>query len=367
MGWQPPKDLTTTFGAPLIFGKPECYMFAQTPTIVYVGDAPGVAPKNRIFQLRWENNAWKHKNQSFDAGAPVATFEVRAYVHYAGGTQNVVYLNLNEQNENQVHQLYADNSNEWQHNNLTTAVPGGAPFAEHTPTGYEFRHLQHVVYDGTDKHIYELWQDSNGWHVNDLTNAPAVGGAPLTARVFTPIATQNIPFLEYGSGHIHELWWDNSGTWRRSDLTLVSQAPSAGSEPTNYSFWEQATQHINYAGSDGHVHELWWDYENGWQHNDLTYQTGAPLLRSGAVPSGYVFRYEGTQHVVYQGGDGIIHELWWDNTGWHHNPLTMGAPDALLAGNDPTGFETTVSVGQGTQRVIYATRESHVIELKWTP
>jgi hypothetical protein len=366
MGWQPAKDLTSTYGAPLMFGKPECYVF-YTPTIVYVGFTAGIAPNGHIIQLRWENNAWKHKDLTLETGAPLASFEVRAYVHYASQTQHVVYLDRNEQGEHQVHELYADNSNQWQHNNLTTAVPGGAPFAESTPTGYEFRQLQHVVYEGTDKHIYELWHDSNGWHVNDLTNAPVVGKGPLTARVFTPIATQNIRFLAFGSDHIHELWWDNSGTWRRSDLTHVSQAPSAATEPTNYSFWEQATQHINYLGTDDHVHELWWNYENGWQHNDLTYQTGAPLGRSGALPSGYVFRDQGTQHVVYQGGDGIIHELWWDNTGWHHNPLTMGAPDALMAGYDPTGFETTPSPGQGTRRVIYATRNLHVIELKWTP
>jgi hypothetical protein len=366
MGWQPAKDLTTTFGAPLMFGKPACYVFDTTPTIVYVGFTAGVGPNGHIFQLRWENNAWQHKDLTHEAGAPLAFFEVRAYVHNAGHTQHVVYLGLNDQGvlDNQVHELYADNSNKWQSNNLTTAVPGGAPLALTTPTGYEFRQLQHVVYQGTDSHIYELWHDSNGWHVNDLTNAPAVAIGPLTARVFTSIATQNITFRGTGGAHIHELWWDNSGTWRHSDLTDASQAPLAAGEPTNYSFLEQATQHINYLGTDGHVHELWWDYENGWQHNDLTYRTGAPL---GGLPSGYVFTDQVTQHVVYQGNEGLIHELWWDNSGWHHNPLTIGAPDALMAGGDPTGFETIPSPGQGTQRVIYATRDHHVIELKWTP
>jgi hypothetical protein len=363
MGWQPAKDLTTTVGAPLMWGKPECYVFAETPYIVYVGSTAG-RPNGRIFQLRWENLAWQYKDLTSEAGAPLAAFQVRAYL--AVGKQHVVYLDQSAESE--VLELYADDSNQWQHNNLTTAVPGGAPFAENFPTGYEFRDIHHVVYDGIDRHIYELWHDSNGWHVNDLTNAAVVGNGSITARVFTPIATQSIPFIEYGSGHIHELWW-NSGTWRRSDLTHVTQAPLPHRWLTNYSFWEQATQHINYRGSDGHVHELRWDYEHGWQHNDLTSQTGAPLIRDSSFPSGYVFRYEGTQHVVYQGGDCIIHELWWDNTGWHHNPLTIGAADELLAGfyNDPTGFETTIGVGQETQRVIYATREGHVIELKWTP
>jgi len=47
--------------------------------------------------------------------------------------------------------------------------------------------------------------------------------------------------------------------------------------------------------------------------------------------------------------------------------LSMGATDALMAGGDPTGYEFIPNVGQGSQHVIYASREHHVIELKWTP
>jgi hypothetical protein len=371
MGWQPPRDLTTEFGAPLAFGKPACYVFAQyTQNIIYVGFTPGVGPNGLIHQLRWDENennpTWRHKELTSDAGAPKAFFEVRANVHYATGYQHVDYLGLNDQGllDNQVHDLYADDSNAWSHTNVTTAVPGGAQPALTTPTGFEFRKLQHVDYQGADSHIHELYFDSNGWHDNDLTNAPVVSVGPLTARVFASTATQHVVFRGSGGSHIHELWWDDNGLWRHSDLTLASQAPLANGDPTNYTFEAQGTQHVNYLGTDGHVHELWWDYENGWQHNDLTYRTGAPL---GGLPSGYVFTSQGTQHVVYQGTEGHIHELWWDNSGWHHNDLSMGATDALMAGGDPTGYEFIPNVGQGSQHVIYASREHHVIELKWTP
>jgi hypothetical protein len=365
MGWQPPKDLTTTFGAPLAFGKPACYVYAQyTQNIVYVGFTPGIGPNGRVYQLRWENNAWHPKDLTAEAGAPPAFFGVRAYVHHASGTQHVVYLGLNNQGllDNQVHELYAGGGNEWHHNNLTTAA--GAPLALTAPTGYEFRNIQHVVYQGTDSHIYELWHDSNGWHYNDLTNAPAVALGPLTARVFASTASQHIVYRGTGGTHIHELHWDNNGWWRHSDLTDASQAQLTSGEPTNYTFEVQGTQHINYLGTDGHVHELWWDYDNGWHDNDLTYRTGAPL---GGLPSGYVFTPQGTQHVVYAGTEGHIHELWWDSSGWHHNDLTTATPDALMAGGDPTGYEFIPNVGQNTQHVIYTTRDHHLIELKWTP
>jgi hypothetical protein len=215
-------------------------------------------------QLRWDENenspAWHHKELTSDAGAPLAFFEVRANVHYATGTQHVVYLGLNDQGllDNQVHDLYADDSNGWSHTNLTTATAGGAPLALTTPTGFEFRTLQHVDYQGTDSHIHELWFDSNGWHHNDLTNAPAVAVGPLTARVFASTATQHVVYRAGTNGsNIQELWWDDNGSWRQSDLTNASQAPAANGEPTNYTFEVQGTQHINYLGSNQRRTSQW--------------------------------------------------------------------------------------------------------------
>jgi hypothetical protein len=357
-GLAAPRDLTTTFNAPPMFGKSASNILFDE-FVFYVGFTPGIGPNGLIHQLRLQNDVWHHKELTSAAGAPRAFFALNAYVHNASETQHVVYLGLNDQGvlDNQVHELVADSSNDWHHNNLTGAT--GATLALTTPTGYEFHGIQHIVYQGVDSHILELWHDSNGWHVNDLTNA-VVSLGPLTARNFSPTDSQHIPFLGAGGAHIQELYWYHVLQWRLTDLTSASGAPLAASEPTNYSFWQQGTQHINYLGTDGHGHELWWDYENGWQHNDLTNATGAPL---GQLPSGYVFSEQGTQHVVYQGNEGHIHELWWDNSGWHHNDLTPGAPDALLAGGNPMGY----AVGN-KQHVIYTTRiTNHVIELKWTP
>jgi hypothetical protein len=370
MGWQW-IDLTVKFGAPSMFGAPACYVFAQyKQNIIYVGFTPGVGPNGLVHQLRWDENtnnpSWQHKELTSDAGAPRAYFDVRANVHYATGTQHVCYLGLNGQGllDNRVHDLYADDSNSWSHTNVTTAASGAQP-ALTTPVGFEFRKLQHIDYQGTDSHVHELWFDSNGWHHNNLTSAPVVSIGPLTARVFGSTATQHIVFRGSGGPHIHELWWDDNGLWRHSDLSAASQAPAANGDPTNYTFEAQGTQHVNYLGTDNHIHELWWNYENGWHHNDLTNAAGAPL--GGGRPMGYVLTTDGTQHVVYAGTDHHVHELWWNNSGWHHNDLTAtaGAPPA---GGDPTGYEFVPNVGQGTQHVIYASeRDHHVIELRWKP
>jgi hypothetical protein len=356
MGWQSPQDLTPMI-APPMFGKPASNIFFDQ-FIFYVGSTPGIGPNGLIHQLRLQNNTWNHKELTSAAGAPRAFFSLNAYVHIPSETQHIVYLGLNDQGilDNQVHELVANMSNDWHHNNLTAQA--GATPALTAPTGYEFHDIQHVVYQGINSHILELWHDSNGWHVNDLT-APVVSTGPLAARIFSPTDSQHITFRGAGGAHIQELYWYHA-PWRLTDLTNASGAPLTASEPTNYSFWQQGTQHINYLGTDGHVHELWWNYENGWHHNDLTNATSAPL---GQLPSGYVFLEQETQHVVYRGNEGHIHELWWDNSGWHHNDLTPGAPDALLAGGDPMGY----AIGN-TQHVFYTTRvTNHVIELKWTP
>jgi hypothetical protein len=72
----------------------------------------------------------------------------------------------------------------------------------------------------------------------------------------------------------------------------------------------QDTQHVVYHGTDGHIHELWWDAA-GWHHNDLTARTGAPT--AGSDPIGYVFGHlRDTQHVVYNSDDHHIVELLWE-------------------------------------------------------
>jgi len=76
-------------------------------------------------------------------------------------------------------------------------------------------------------------------------------------------------------------------------------------------FPAQGTQHVNYVGFDGHVHELWWD--GAWHHNDLTNAASCPTIAIGPpnAAQGYMFGAQLTQHVVFWGANGHIHELWW--------------------------------------------------------
>ena len=146
--------------------------------------------------------------------------------------------------------------------------------------------------------------------------------------------------------------------WRHNDLTVAGGAPGATGVPAGYMFDAQGTQHVVHRGGDGHVHELWWD-SAGWHHNDLTAAAGAPICVGD--PAGYMFDGQGTQHVVYRGEDRHIHELWWDGAGWHYNDLTVAAGAPGTSG-DPAGY---MFDSQGTQHVVYRGADSHIHELWW--
>jgi hypothetical protein len=148
---------------------------------------------------------------------------------------------------------------------------------------------------------------------------------------------------------------NRASTWQ----TVATGAPNAAGDPFSYPFNSQGTQHVNYLGGDGHVHELWWDAA-GWQHNDLTVATGAPT--SASNPHGYVFVALNTQHVNYCGTDGHIHELWWNSAGWNHNDLTI-ASGAGNGTNDPVGYMFSA---QGTQHINYLGSDWQIHEL-WCP
>ncbi|WP_327632960.1 M12 family metallopeptidase [Kribbella sp. NBC_00482] len=142
--------------------------------------------------------------------------------------------------------------------------------------------------------------------------------------------------------------------WHHNDLSASAGAPNATGVPAGYTWAVDKTQHVVYRGGDGHIHELW--FNGTWNHNDLVAAAGAPS--AAGDPAGYTWDVDNTQHVVYRGGDGHIHELWFNGT-WNHNDLVAaaGAPKAV---GDPAGYTWDVD---GTQHVVYRGGDGHIHEL----
>jgi len=355
------KDLTAAAGAPPLStfaNQPYGYLFPAhgTQHVIYEGD------DGHVHEL-WQNTqGWHHDDLIAAARAPQANGNATGYVFVAEDTQHVVYVGR----DCHVHELLGDTDG-WHHNDLTTLSGDTAnALANPRPHGYmtAAKGIQHVVWRGSDEHIHELWHDSNGWHQRDLsaaTSAPAATGDPH-AYTFVARGSQHIVYRA-DDKRIHELRYDSSG-WQHTDLSAATSAPAALGDPCGYEFANQRTRHVLYAGTDQHIHELWWDATFGWHHSDLSAATGAPATAGNSPkPNGYVFVAEGTQHVVYRGSDQHIHELRWDTHGWRHTDLTAatGAPESADL-CDPHGYTFPA---KGTQHVVYLGSDGHIHELWW--
>jgi hypothetical protein len=143
--------------------------------------------------------------------------------------------------------------------------------------------------------------------------------------------------------------------WRHNDLTAAAGAPAAAGDPAGYTWDVDKTEHVVYRGVDGHIHELW--FNGAWHHNDLTVAAGnAPAAVSD--PAGYTWDVDKTEHVVFQGNDAHIHELWF-NGAWHHNDLTAAAGAPVSAGH-PAGYTWSVDK---TEHVLFRGADNHIHEL----
>ncbi len=123
-------------------------------------------------------------------------------------------------------------------------------------------------------------------------------------------------------------------------------APSAapGSPLDGYQTSFNNQQHVNYLDTNGHVHELYYSDSGGWVHNDLSQlaQATGGLQHTAAPGSpldGYQTSFNNQQHVNYLDTNGHVHELYYsDSAGWVHNDLTgfAGRTGVIYFANETT-------------------------------
>jgi hypothetical protein len=160
--------------------------------------------------------------------------------------------------------------------------------------------------------------------------------------------------------HVHELWWNVQEGWHEGDLSAATGAPLIASGLTAYMFDAEGTQHVIQGDVHGHIHELWWEARDGWHRGDLIAAAGGPP--SVGALSAYVFDAETTQHVIYRSSNGHIHELWWFPKGAPHNGDLTAATGAPLTAGNPSGY---MFEAEGTQHVVYRGQDAHIHEIWW--
>jgi Fungal fucose-specific lectin len=288
--------------------------------------------------------------------------------------QQVVYVGI----DNRLYALNWRNGN-WDqydviqgvHNNTGVTPPlpkpgigqprGGSPLA-----GFAFEPLKaaYVAYIDVNNKIQELQFGVDVRLAASFNNVMPRDDSPLAAYAMQRAKTTHIIYID-SEHHVHELYWNNS--WQTpNDLTqrTGTMVPMSGSPLAAYSFENQGTAHIFYVAQDNSIRELYFS-GNQWSSNNLSVIPGAVSPRTNCVMACYACEYENTQHVVYTGNDGDIHELYWSN-GWKNNPQTLTS----IAGA-PKPAQNSALAGyaceyEKTQHVIYIDDHANIQEIYWS-
>ncbi len=199
---------------------------------------------------------------------------------------------------------------------MTATLPvGGTPLVGYWGSDSS----QHVNFIGVDKHVHELYiaPGAAGWVDHDLT---ALAGAVASPALDSPLdgywgsdSSQHVNFIST-DGHVELYIAPGAAGWVDNDLTKLAGAVAPKVVPVAPAldgYWgSDNSQHVNFIGIDGHVHELYIaSGAAGWVDNDLT------KLANGVLPSTFTplvgyWGSDNSQHVNFIGVDGHLHELY---------------------------------------------------------
>lgn len=372
-------DLTEAAGAPLGVHQPAAWADAVGGRyVVFQGYSPVTGGTGHLHLIRADapdgagdatadsdNTAWALTDLTELTGAPAAATTARGYSRSVDGTQHVVYQG--RRFDGHVHELSClDAADDWAHRDLTETTE--APLALSQPSGFETRYdgTQRVVYQGRDGHIHQLAETGGAWRHEDLT---ALTGSPACAPDAAPAgygydARQSAHVVvRTVDGHLLE-YREHRGEWEWEDLTLATRSPAASDAEMvcGYVLAAEPTQHVDFVGGDGHVHELWRG-DGAWQHSDLTAAAGAPPAQATTQPASYAAE-DGpgrpTQHVLFVGTDAYVHELWWAAPDWHYTEVTSAALGSLRVLGHPVGF----AVADGTHDGCYLAHTHELVLMR---
>jgi hypothetical protein len=344
-------------GAPEAIGAPSGIVFPAlgVTNIVYR------STNGQLHELRQNGVDFSTRNLTQLANNAIrAIDEPTSYIDTMGGFEIALYRG----EDSHVHSLYWSNGVVRRDALSGTA---GAPPAASTPVGFVQRDGTNVViYRSEDGHLRDLWWiGTNTPSTEDLTALSSAPEATATGDPSPYINTntgENIVAYCGTDGYIHTLYW-TTGAVGHDNLSDIAGSPRAAGDPVAYYTSHNDAHQITYRSHDGRLHELWWNGNNSVNHWVLTTEAiGAPPAASD--PAAYYSAGTNTKHVIYRGEDGHLNEIWWVPGGGipAHVDLTLRA-FAPLATGKPAAF--TVE-GANSQHVVYRGTDGHIHEIRWT-
>lgn len=206
------------------------------------------------------------------------------------------------------------------------AAPGTSPMGfsdEEETTG-----IRYVVFNGSNARIQMFENDGLGWKSTDLTSQAAVDYADIHSEPYGYVHpyTGNLHVVFNGSNRrIYEFTYDGV-QWTSLDLT--SQAPvdyaSAGTSPMGFGDPDSAQRFVVFNSQGRRIHYLQYT-GSSWQSLDLTAQAPVDNADLHASPFGAMDPWTHYLHVVFNGQDGRIYEFTYDGTRWTSTDLSAQA------------------------------------------
>lgn len=282
------------------------------------------------------------------------------------GSDHSIHVNFISTNRH-VHELYhSPRTNKWSDNDLTAFSKGTAPAPGSALIGYlGSDHSIHVNFISTNQHVHELYLLPGAqWTDNDLT-ALSRGIAPTVGSELTGYwgsdGSVHVNFFSRDK-HVHELYFNPGGGWSDNDLTSLSKGVAAIASSALAGYWgSDGSVHVNFIAANHHVHELYFaPSASRWSDNDLTSLSGGTEPTTGSPLAGY-WGSDSSVHVNFIGTDGHVHELSIHSGGnWSDNDLT-----SLSGGTTPVAKTTLAAYGgnDGSVHVSFIATDRHIHEL----
>ncbi|MCC6428422.1 MAG: S8 family serine peptidase [Phycisphaerales bacterium] len=169
------------------------------------------------------------------------------------------------------------------------------------------------------------------------------------------------------TGQIQAVWWHhslNTDKWTTNNLSAQTGAPVLTGGLT---VWLTAWNAINIGGADeeGKLSATWWLPEFGaeWQTTNMTDLIGGPLLQSDSVSS-FVTPW-GAMNIAGREADGTISVYWWEPVGnaWQIARISDVIPNSTDLVGPITGLTTA---GTFTINLISTSSSGDVIRYWWS-
>ena len=151
-------------------------------------------------------------------------------------------------------------------------------------------------------------------------------------------------------------------------ICIFAFAVAARSQTTLTSFEDPTNlqQDVFYQGTDQHLYFRYYNSAQGWQIQDLTSLTGAPLGAQHSAVSGFDDAIQNRQHVFFQAGNGDIYHLYSSSnpTAWGIEDLTsVAAGSSAVLGTPLVAYYNSTN---DVQYVFYIASNQDVTALVWS-